>query len=284
MSQENVAVVRGLLAHGATRFALLLSLLAFGALGLVACDDDDESATAETEVIRSDFGQERGRVVVAGGSKACGDYRPRRAETSATRPGKPSIGLRRGPGKIRVRIEVFEGVVRCREARRVLKNRYLPGRSTRPWSCVDYGVGEIVQCTSPGGEFRGITGCRAARATEGRAACPGFAVPTPLATPDPPGAELYPVAARKSCGHLRIAPPGDRALILVEVVDGRFPCRAARRVLKTQFRNDSQDDAMQAALPWKCARAEGLIACDVYSGQDAAGDTDHKAIRARFRE
>ena len=40
MSQENVAVVRGLLAHGATRFALLLSLLAFGALGAVACDDE----------------------------------------------------------------------------------------------------------------------------------------------------------------------------------------------------------------------------------------------------
>jgi hypothetical protein len=38
MSQENVAVVRGLLAHGATRFALLLSLLALGALGAVACD------------------------------------------------------------------------------------------------------------------------------------------------------------------------------------------------------------------------------------------------------
>ena len=58
MSQENVAVVRGLLAHGATRFALLLSLLAFGALGAVACDDDDGTATAETEVITSDFGED----------------------------------------------------------------------------------------------------------------------------------------------------------------------------------------------------------------------------------
>jgi hypothetical protein len=259
MSQENVAVVRGLLAHGATRFALLLSLLAFGALGAVACDDD-ESATAETEteVITSDFGKDPGRVVVAGGAKACGDYR-------------------KGPGAIVVRIEVFEGVVRCREARRVLKNLWRPGRSTRPWSCVGYGVGEIVQCTQPGGAFHGIIGCRLGRPTEIRAACPSFESPTP-------GAELYPVPARKSCGHLRIAPPGDHPLILVEVVDGRVPCRAARRVLKTQFRNDSQDDAMQAALPWKCARAEGLIACDVYSGQDAAGDTDHKAIRARFRE
>ena len=32
MSQENGEAVRGLLAHWATRFALLLSLLAFGAL------------------------------------------------------------------------------------------------------------------------------------------------------------------------------------------------------------------------------------------------------------
>ena len=39
-----------------TRFALLLSLL--GALGLVACEDDDEAATAGTEVITSDFGQD----------------------------------------------------------------------------------------------------------------------------------------------------------------------------------------------------------------------------------
>jgi hypothetical protein len=35
-----------------TRLALLLSLLALGALGLVACDDD-ETATAETETITS---------------------------------------------------------------------------------------------------------------------------------------------------------------------------------------------------------------------------------------
>jgi hypothetical protein len=141
---------------------------------------------------------------------------------------------------------------------------------------VDYGV-EMVQCTQPEGAFRGIIGCRVARPTEVRATCPGFELPTP-------GAELYPVPARKSCGHFRIAPPGDHPLILVEVVIGRVPCRVARRLLKTQFRNGSQDDAMQAALPWKCARAEGLIVCDTYSGQDAAGATDHKAIRARFRE
>ena len=240
MSQENVAVVRGLLAHGATRFALLLSLLAFGALGAVACDDD-ESATAETEAITSDFGQDpsgRGRVVVAGGPNACGDYR-------------------KGPGAIwYVRIEVFRGVVRCREARRVLKNLYptpgahLPGRA---W------VTGLRWCNAhqPGGAFRGILGCRVARPTEVRAACPpGFELPA-LATPGPRGAELYPVPARKSCGHFRIAPPGDHPLILVEVVTGRVPCRVARRVLKTQYRNGSQDDAMQAALPWKLRTSGG---------------------------
>lgn len=119
------------------------------------------------------------------------------------------------------------------------------------------------------GAFHGIIGCRVARPTEVRAACPGFEMPTR-------GAELYPVPARKSCGHSRIAPPGDHPLILVEVVTGSVPCRVARRVLKTQYRNRSQDAAMQAALPWRCARAEGLIVCHKYSG------TEHKSIRARF--
>ena len=142
-----------------TRFALLLSLLAVGALGLVACDDEEEAATAETEVITSDFGQDppgRGRVVVAGGPDACGDYR-------------------KGPGGIRVEIEVFRGVVRCREARRVLKNYYPHGKSTPPWSCVDWGD-ELVQCTQPEAAFRGSLVC-VARPTEIPAACPGFAAP-----------------------------------------------------------------------------------------------------------
>jgi hypothetical protein len=140
---------------------------------------------------------------------------------------------------------------------------------------VDYGD-ELVQCTQPGAAFRGFLACRVARPAEIRAACPGFAPPTRLATPDPPGAELNELPARKSCGHFRIAPPGDYPLILVEVVTGSVSCRVARRVLKTQYRNGGQDDAIQAALPWRCAGPEGLIVCHKTPGPH------HKAIRARF--
>src|SRR5262245_20917 len=221
-----------------SRLALLLSLLA---LGLIACDDDDETAPAETEVITSDFAQDapgRGRVAVAGG-KACRAYR-------------------RGPGAIRVRIEVFEGVVRCREARRVLKNHYVHGRSTPPWSCVDYGdelVNELVQCAQPGAAFRGILDCRTIRAAEVRAACRDFGGPTPPDTPDPPGADLFAVPARKSCGHLQDTPPG-RDPLLVEVVKGRVACRVARRVLE-KYGSMNPDDAVEAVRPWGCAGPEG---------------------------
>ena len=249
MSQEKVQAVGGLLARWATRFALLLSLLAFGALGLVACDDDDETATAEAEVITSEFGQDppgRGPVVIAGGPDACGVFR--------TLPG-------------RVRIEVFTGAVRCREARRVLKNYYPHGRSTPPWSCVGY-ANEVV-CTQPGGiGFQGTVDCRVASRPDVRAACP-----EPV-TPGPPGADLSALPARKSCGRLRT--PGDYPDPLVEVIKGRVPCRVARRVMKTQYDSNDTADAIEAARPWGCGGPEGLVVCHKNPGPH------HKAIRTRF--
>jgi hypothetical protein len=141
-----------------TRFALLFSLLALGALALVACDDDDETATAETEVITSDFGQDlpgSGPTAIAGGPNACRDWR-------------------RGPGDIIVEINALKGVIRCREAQRVLKNYYRdPGSNTRPWSCEDYGEA-LVQCMKPGGAaFNGTLSCKAP-APGRRPVCPGF--------------------------------------------------------------------------------------------------------------
>jgi hypothetical protein len=128
--------------NGMTRFALLLSIFAFGTLGLGACDDD-ETATAETEVIASDYAQDtpgRGPVAVAGGPDACGDYR--------------------GPGGYPVRIDVVEGVLPCREARRVLKEYYLaPDRNPPAWSCAGEGD-RLVECEKPGVGFAGHMYCR----------------------------------------------------------------------------------------------------------------------------
>ena len=87
-----------------TRLAVLLSLFVLGTLGLVACDDD-ESATAETETIRSGFTQGSPGTGLA--RRSCGDFR-----------GK-------GPGGFPIAIEVLEGDVPCRVAQRVLKEHYL---------------------------------------------------------------------------------------------------------------------------------------------------------------
>ena len=138
------------------RFALLLSLLAVGMLGLVACDDD-ETATAETEVITSEFEQDlpgSGPTAIAG-ANACREWR-------------------RGPGDIFVEINALKGVIRCREAQRVLKNYYRdPGSNTRPWSCEGYGE-FLVQCMEPGGTgFNGTLSC-SAPAPSRRPVCPGF--------------------------------------------------------------------------------------------------------------
>lgn len=122
------------------RFALLLWLVTLGALGLVACDDDGETATTETEVVTSDFAA-GGRVAGALDPDACGDYDGRR------------------PDGYHVRIQVLEGAVPCREAQRVLKN-YYRGGNTPLWSCVGQGD-RLVECEKPGvGAFAGHMQCR----------------------------------------------------------------------------------------------------------------------------
>ncbi len=106
------------------KLALLLSLLALGALGLTACgggDDDEANAASRTETTVS---------VSRFGSKACG---------SAVFPGQAG-----GHG----RFEVVEGYFSCRVARGVLsdyfRDGYIGGRDTT-WSC--RGPEGIVVCT-----------------------------------------------------------------------------------------------------------------------------------------
>ncbi|HEX6026639.1 MAG TPA: hypothetical protein VFZ00_31870 [Solirubrobacter sp.] len=104
--------------------------------------------------------------------------------------------------------------------------------------------------------------------------------PNPTTAPsvpqDTPPAYLATLPARKSCGHFRIAPPGDYPLILVEVVKGNVPCRVARRVLKTQYRNVSPKRAATAAAPWRCSGPESYVVCHTDPG------FRHNLIRARF--
>ena len=109
-----------------TRLAVLLSLFVLGTLGLVACDD--ESATADTERIRSGFTQgSRGTGLAM---RSCGDFR-----------GK-------GPGGFPIAIEVLEGDVPCRVAQRVLKEHYL-NRNKAPWTCA--GPDRLVECQADPG-------------------------------------------------------------------------------------------------------------------------------------
>jgi hypothetical protein len=80
------------------------------------------------------------------------------------------------------------------------------------------------------------------------------------------GATLDAEAASKSCGDFRIAPPGQYPLLLVEVVEGKVPCREARRAMKAHYY--SRDTGS-----WGCHGPEGFAGCEKPSGE---------TIRARF--
>ena len=67
--------------------------------------------------------------------------------------------------------------------------------------------------------------------------------------------------ARVSCGHFRIAPPGDYPRILVEVIRGNVPCREARRVFKTYYSYGSDKKAAEAVAPWRCSGPESHVEC-----------------------
>ena len=103
-----------------TKLALLLSLLALGALGLVACgggDDDQTTAASETETTRDEL---------AADNKSCGRFD-------------------------RYRFAVVEGDISCRVARRVMDGMVY-GRPPGAWICS--GSDSPVQCFNAAGAIR----------------------------------------------------------------------------------------------------------------------------------
>ena len=206
-----------------TRFALLLSLLAVGALGLVACDDDGETATTEPEVITSAFGA-GGRVAGPNAPDACGDYHGKR------------------PGGFHVRIELLEGVLRCREALRVLTNRYRGSHYQPPWSC----GGEsdaLVECEKPGVAFAGHlycpespTGALCRRVEAGQ------------------GGRVDAAGGPYACGDYHRKGPGGYRM-RIDAFEGVLRCREAQLVLKNYYRGRNTP-------PWYCAdQGDALVEC-----------------------
>ena len=94
------------------KLTLLLSLLALGALGLVACGGGDAQATAASGTEATAAPETETTVSVSRfGGKSC-------RALGAHDPNDPPV-----------RVEVVEGYFRCRVARRVLRGEH------RAWSC-----------------------------------------------------------------------------------------------------------------------------------------------------
>jgi hypothetical protein len=148
--------------------ALLLSLLALGALGLVACggdDDDQTTAASKTETETSidsaavrDFEAERQAARVRWGELA--------ADNTADYKSCGRVG--------RYRFAVAKGDVSCRVGRRVLRANSIPREMPGSWSCGGSDAGGA--CVNEAGEtiISGVT-CNANRLAHGdpnRSGCP----------------------------------------------------------------------------------------------------------------
>jgi plastocyanin len=147
--------------------ALLLSLLALGTLGLVACggDDDQIAAASETETSNDsaavrDFEAER-RIA-----------RARRHELDADNTADHKSCGRFG----RYRFAVAEGDVSCRVARRVMRANSIPRTMPGSWSCG--GDDSKWVCVNEAGEMiKAYVTCNANRLAHGdrdRSRCPGW--------------------------------------------------------------------------------------------------------------
>jgi plastocyanin len=132
------------------KLALLLSLLALGALGLVACgggDDDDQSAAAsESETTTDELAADN-----TADHKSCG-----------------RVG--------RYRFAVVDGDVSCRVARRVMRANSIPRTMPGSWSCG--GSDAEWVCVNEAGEMiKAYVTCDANRLAHGdpnRSRCPGW--------------------------------------------------------------------------------------------------------------
>jgi hypothetical protein len=114
---------------GMNRLAPHLALLAVGALGLVACEgDDDGPAATDASATTIEPSGERGTVDARAG-RSCGELR--------VAPSYPVIA-----------VEVVEGKVSCRAARRVVKQAYID-----PWPTSVPGMVRVGSwtCTGPEG-------------------------------------------------------------------------------------------------------------------------------------
>jgi hypothetical protein len=116
-----------------------LRLLVCSALWLVACQDDDETAASAETATTSGISREHARPATRRDPKFC--------------------GVRRSAGYPDV--EVMEGNVTCREARRVIEAHYTPGYRYPPTSTPEFRLLLSWSCVGPEGSVECVkkSGC-----------------------------------------------------------------------------------------------------------------------------